>query len=145
MCFCFPQPLSLDKPEAISRVLTDFSVAALWSIGWRHAGKLTQNGIRTDVQFRDLPDDLIRDHLRVNGLHIAYELRGVACKLLEVEAPVKKAICIAPAFGQLIPDLSTISQAFTTHISRAAEKLRKQDSAASSVTVFLHTNHFNDQ
>lgn len=37
-------------------------------------------------------------------------------------------------------DLDTITQALVTHLGRAAEKLRKQGSAASSVTVFIHTN-----
>ncbi len=33
-----------------------------------------------------------------------------------------------------------VGQALITHLSRAAEKLRRQGSSASAVTVFLHTN-----
>ena len=62
------------------------------------------------------------------------------CKMLEVDAPAKKAICSAPSFGKLVPDLDTMTQALTTHLSRAGEKLRRQGSAASAITVFLHTN-----
>lgn len=62
--------------------------------------------------------------------------------MLEVDAPAKKAICAAPSFGRLVPDLATIEQALVTHLSRAAEKLRKQDSAASAVTIFLLTNRY---
>jgi DNA polymerase V len=132
--------LLLDTPGRISDALTDFSVDDLWGIGWRYAGMLKRNGIRTAAQFATLPDDWINQKLTVNGLRLAYELRGIPCKMLETEAPNKKAICTAPSFGRGVSDLDTISQALTTHLSRAAEKLRRQGSAANAVTVFLHTN-----
>lgn len=132
----------LDTPDKITEALTNFDIADLWGIGWRYAGMLKRNGIRTAAQFRDLPDDWINSKLTVNGLRLAHELRGRPCKLLEVAAPAKKAICTAPSFGRGVPDLDTISQALVTHLSRAAEKLRRQGSAASNVTVFLHTNRF---
>ena len=132
----------LDTPAKITGALANFDIADLWGIGWRYAGMLKRNGIRTAAQFRDLPDDLIRDHLTVNGLRVAYELRGIPCKMLETEAPAKQTICTAPSFGRPVSDLSLISQAMVTHVGRMAEKLRKQESAASAVTVFLHTNRF---
>ncbi|CCH02034.1 DNA polymerase V [Fibrella aestuarina BUZ 2] len=132
--------LLLDSPAQITATLDDFAIDDLWGIGWRYAGMLKRNGIRTAAQLAALPDDWINAKLTVNGLRLAYELRGTPCKLLEVEAPAKKAICTAPSFGRGVPDLDTISQALTTHLGRAAEKLRRQDSCASSFTVFLHTN-----
>jgi DNA polymerase V len=132
--------LLLDTPDKISDALADFDVSELWGIGWRYAGMLKRNNIRTAAQFRDLPDDWINANLTVNGLRLAYELRGMPCKLLETETKPKKAICTAPSFGRLVPDLDTITQALTTYIGRAAEKLRKQGSSAGTMTVFLHTN-----
>ena len=137
-----PGVLLLDTSDKIDEALQNFDVADLWGIGWRYAGILKRNGIRTAAQFRDLPDDWINAKLTVNGLRLAYELRGMPCKMLETEAPAKKSICTAPSFGQGIHDLDTISQAMITHLGRAAEKLRKQDSAASSLTIFLHTNRY---
>lgn len=132
----------LDTPEKINDALQNFDVANLWGIGWRYAGMLKRNGIRTAAQFRDLPDDWINTKLTVNGLRLAYELRGMPCKMLETQAPDKKSICTAPSFGRGVHDLNTISQAMVTHLGRAAEKLRDQQSAASSITVFLHTNRY---
>ena len=134
--------LLLDTDDKIADVLADFDVSELWGVGWRYAGMLKRNGIKTAAQYAALPDDWISQHLTVNGLRLAYELRGTPCKMLETEAPAKKAICSAPSFGRLVPDLDTMIQALTTHLSRAAEKLRKQGSAAGAVTVFLHTNRF---
>ena len=137
-----PGVLLLDTPEKITETLTDFDVSDLWGIGWRYAGMLKRNGIRTAAQFRDLPDDWINQKLTVNGLRLAYELRGVPCKMLELDPKPKKTICTAPSFGRGVPDFDTISQALTTHVSRAGEKLRKQQSAADTLTVYLHTNRF---
>ncbi len=134
--------LLLDTDAKIASALADFDVAELWGIGWRYAGMLKRNNIRTAAQFRDLPDDWINANLTVNGLRLAYELRGMPCKMLEIESKPKKTICTAPSFGRGVHDLDTISQALITHVGRAAEKLRKQQSAASSVTVFLHTNRY---
>ncbi|MGF7215990.1 DNA polymerase V [Spirosoma lacussanchae] len=132
----------LDTKAAIDDALQTFDVADLWGIGWRYAGMLKRNGIRTAAQFAALPDDWINAKLTVNGLRLAYELRGTPCKLLELEHQPKQTICTAPSFGKLIPDLATITEALTTHVGRAAEKLRKQESAAGALSIFLHTNRF---
>jgi DNA polymerase V len=132
----------LDTPGRIAEALTDFDVGDLWGIGSRYAGLLRRHGIRTAAQFRDAPDDWIGQHLTVNGLRLAYELRGLPCRMLTVDSPPKKAVCSAPGFGRLVPDLDTITQALTTHVARAAQKLRGQQSMAGTMTVFLHTNRF---
>lgn len=137
-----PGIVMLDTPEKIARALADFDVSNLWGVGWRYAGMLKRNGIRTAAQLRDAPDDWIAQHMTVNGLRLAYELRGIPCKLIELDPKPKKAICSAPSFGRLIPDAQTMRQALATHVSRAAEKLRKQGSAARVITVFLHNNRF---
>ncbi|WP_027303396.1 Y-family DNA polymerase [Rudanella lutea] len=134
--------LLLDAPALIDALLHEFEVTELWGIGGRYASLLRRNGIRTAAQYRDLPDDWIRQQLTVNGLRLAYELRGIACKMLEVHPPARKAICAAPSFGRLVPDEDTITQALITHLARAAHKLRRQHSAAGTITVFLHTNRF---
>ncbi|GAB3573801.1 Y-family DNA polymerase [Spirosoma luteolum] len=132
----------LNTPDRIAEALADFPIKELWGVGWRYAGFLKRSHIHTAAQFAALPDDWIRQHLTVNGLRLAYELRGMPCRLLEPDAPAKRAIGVAPSFGRGVSDRDTISQALLTHLSRAAEKLRRQQSAASAVTVFLHTNRY---
>ncbi|GAB3991913.1 Y-family DNA polymerase [Spirosoma daeguense] len=132
----------LDTRAKIDEVLQDFDVADMWGIGDRYASLLKRNDIRTAAQYRDLLDDWLRQKLTVNGLRLAYELRGRPCKLLELEPKPKKTIMTAPSFDKLIPDLAIITEALTTYVGRAAEKLRKQNSAAGTITVFIHTNPF---
>ena len=132
----------LDTPEAINDVLVNFPVGDLWGVGRRYTTRLVRHEINTAADLRDAPDDWINQHMTVNGVRLAYELRGIQCRMLEVGMPPKKAICAAPSFGRLVPDLQTIIEALTTHLARACEKLRRQDSLCGTITVFLHTNRF---
>ncbi|WP_461068314.1 DinB/UmuC family translesion DNA polymerase [Spirosoma horti] len=103
---------------------------------------LKRNGIVTAAQLRDAPDDWIRQFMTVNGLRLAHELRGTPCKLLELSQPARKSICSEPGFGQLVPDLETLTDALTSHLSRCCEKLRRQDLLCGSITVYLKTNRY---
>ncbi|MVM37676.1 DUF4113 domain-containing protein [Spirosoma sp. HMF3257] len=130
----------LETQEAIEEALWGFPVEELWGVGGRSASKLKKQGIRTAYQLRDVNDDWIRSTMTVNGLRLVYELRGLPCKLLEVNPPPRKSICTEPGFGKVIPDLDNITDALTTHLSRICEKLRKQESLCGTVTVWLRTN-----
>lgn len=131
----------LNKTELIEEALTEFKVKDLWGIGHRYAAMLKRNGIENAWQLRTFDNlEWIRTKMTVNGLRMVYELRGYPCKLLEVNMPPKKTICTAVSFGKLIPDLKNIKDALTTYLARCCEKLRRQDSLARHVTVFLHTN-----
>jgi DNA polymerase V len=132
----------LETDEAITQSLADFAAGDLWGVGRRYAGMLKRNGITTAGQLRDAPDDWVNQVMTVNGLRLVHELRGFPCRMLEVSSPPKKAICAAPSFGRLVPDLDTITDAMTTHLATACEKLRKQDSLCGSITVFLNTNRY---
>lgn len=127
-----------DIEEALHR----FPVDELWGVGYRYARKLKQQGIQTAAQLRDANPDWIARVMTVNGLRLMHELRGFPCRMMVVDPPPKKAICAAPSFGKLIPDLATVADALTSHLSRAGEKLRRQNSLCGALTVFLHTNRF---
>lgn len=130
----------LDSTQAIQQALESFPVGDLWGVGSRYASKLKKQGIDTAAKLRDAPDDWVRDMMTVGGLRLVYELRGTPCKLLEVSQPAKKAICSEPGFGQLVPDLETLTDALTSHLTRVGEKLRRQDSLCGAITVYLKTN-----
>jgi DNA polymerase V len=57
--------------------------------------------------------------------------------------PPKKAIATTRAFGKKTSELVFITEAVSTYAVRCAEKLRKQNSVANLVTVFIHTDPFN--
>lgn len=132
----------LDTPAKIKEALHEFAVGDLWGIGDRYEQLLLQQGIQTAAQLRDAPDDWVRQFMTVTGLRLVYELREQPCKALEIEPARKKSICTAPSFGTPVSALEPLREAVTTYLSRAAVKLRNQASAASYITVLLHTNYF---
>ncbi|MGF7219172.1 hypothetical protein GGR92_005354 [Spirosoma lacussanchae] len=89
-----------------------------------------------------LPDVWVQKHFTINGLRLVYELRGEICRTVETQPSARKSVCIAPSFGELVGDRTTLHEALTNYVARASEKLRKQRLAAGAMTVFLHTNRF---
>ena len=59
-------------------------------------------------------------------------------------APAKQQIMSSRSFGQPVYDLEELEEAVATYISRAAEKLRAQQSVAGAVTVAIMTNRFKE-
>lgn len=130
----------LDTPDKISEALKSFPVDDIWGVGHRSAAKLKRFDIRTAAQLRAVPIDWIREKMTVNGVRLVYELQGKPCKLLEVNPPAKKSICTEPGFGKVTPSFEQIQDALTFHLSRICEKLRKQDSLAGCLIVYLRTD-----
>lgn len=73
------------------------------------------------------------------------ELRGISCLDLEEIAPAKKQIISSKSFGEMVTTIDELAQAVSSYTSRAAEKLRQQNSVCSGVHVFIHTNPFRGQ
>ncbi|MCK8496034.1 Y-family DNA polymerase [Spirosoma sp. RP8] len=132
----------LDSEEAISSALATFDVSDLWGVGYKSSRKLRAIGVQTALQLRSVNDEWINRVMTVNGLRLAYELRGMPRKILEVDSPPKQSICSCPSFRDVVPDQKIIADALSSHLARCCEKLRKQDSLCGTITVFLHTNKF---
>lgn len=128
--------------EALDELLTTFDVADVWGIGSRRAAFLREHGITNARQLRDASDQWVLKHLTVMGLRTVLELRGTSCIPMELTPPPKKAICCAKSFGRPVQSLDELKEALATYTSRAAEKVRKQNSSVSVLQIFLRTNHF---
>ncbi len=81
--------------------------------------------------------------MKVIGLRIKKELLGESCIPLEMIIPAKKAIATTRAFGKKTSKLELLREAVSTYATRCSEKLRKQQSVANLLTVFIHTDPFN--
>jgi len=118
-------------------LLTSTPVGELWGIGRQYARYLISEGIFNACQLKDADDRWIRKNLTVTGLRIAWELRGRSCIALEEAPSPKKGICTSRAFGTPVRSLSELMEALSSYVTRAAEKLRQQNSLASIVVVYL--------
>ncbi|MEI7432224.1 MAG: DUF4113 domain-containing protein, partial [Betaproteobacteria bacterium] len=54
----------------------------------------------------------------------------------------RQQIICSRSFGERIYDLDNLQESVSNHITRAAEKLRQQDSLAGAVSVFIQTSPF---
>lgn len=78
------------------------------------------------------------------GLRTVEELRGNPCIEWQDTPPPKKAILTSRSFGSDISSLEDLEQAVAEFAFVCAEKLRRQGSTASLLTVFIEINSFRD-
>lgn len=147
------------------KYLKDFDVADVWGIGRKYAQflKSEDNGenpqldlwevaglgrlreklkIETALDLKNCDDKWLRKHLTVKGQRIVWELRGISCLPLELFEKPKKGLCCSRSFGQGIKTIEDLHQSITMHAARAGEKLRRQNLAASHISVFISTSSF---
>lgn len=126
----------------IDTALARTPVEEVWGIGRKHAQALSRHDITTAYELRNAPDALVRKHIGVAGLRITSELRGIACYPVDSASATKRGITCSRSFGAPVSSLTDIKEAVALYVSRAAEKLRSQQSCAGFMTVFIHTNRF---
>jgi DNA polymerase V len=128
----------LDTDEKIIEALKKTPVNDIWGIGSRYADKLKMLGITTAWDVRNLSEEWARQHLGgVVGVRLIKELNGEPSIELKDQLKNKKVIATTRMFGQSVTELSDIKEAVATYAARVGEKLRRQHSAASVVSVFL--------
>ncbi len=115
-------------------------ISEVWGIGRRISQQLKEGGIKTVKDFVELDPGTIRKRFSVIMERTWRELHGQSCMELEEVPALKKEIAYTRTFGQPERDLVSLTEAVTEFTSRAAEKLRKQQSLASSILVFIHTS-----
>jgi DNA polymerase V len=135
--------LLLDTKEKQQEALERTDVEDVWGIGRKYAAKLRKMGITNAWYLSQQRVEWARQQLGgVVGMRVIQELRGIVCHQLELFPPAKQSIACTRAFGKSVTSLEHLSEAVSTYISRAAEKLRKQDSCVNRMTVFIHTSKF---
>jgi DNA polymerase V len=76
---------------------------------------------------------------------MALEMRGTPCQALTLAVPANKSILASRSFGRAVTERHELEESVSTHVARAAEKLRRQKLAAGVVLVFVMTNPFRPQ
>lgn len=129
--------------QAQDEILKNLEVKKLWGIAGRWAERLDRIGINKASELRDANPTIIRKKLSVVGERILRELKGQSCIDLEDIQP-KKNIMSSKSFGDLLTRKEPIGEALSNYAARACEKLRKQNSRAQAVYVFVQTNGFRE-
>jgi DNA polymerase V len=129
----------LDTDDRIIEALRQTPVGELWGVGWQYAHKLKEDwGIYDALQLRNVSEEFARTYLGgVTGIRLVKELKGETAKEMEEELVSKKMIATTRMFGNPVNNINDIKEAVATYTSRAAEKLRRQHSAATMISVFV--------
>jgi DNA polymerase V len=131
----------LDSEEKIEAALKQCPIEHIWGVGYRSAAKLHQWNIDTAWQLKQMSEDWARKHLGgVTGVRLIRELNGNPCISMKEPLEIKKMIATTRMFGTPVYTLAELKEAVATYTSRAAEKLRRQYSAAKQVQVFVVSN-----
>lgn len=130
------------NPEA---VLAATDVSGIWGVGRKHTEMLRRHGITSALSLRDAPDVFIQKRMTIKGLMTAKELRGIPCIALEDAPPPNKAIMSSRSFGTPVNSLDHMQEAVAAYTTRVAEKLRRQGSVTSCISVFIKTNRHKPQ
>jgi DNA polymerase V len=130
-----------DSEEKVLNALRDTPVGDVWGVGRKYAHTLREKwGIFDALQLRNVSEEFARTHLGgVTGVRLVKELRGEIARDMEDELINKKMIATTRMFGTPVSDINAIREAIATYTSRAAEKLRRQHSAASMISIFVVT------
>jgi hypothetical protein len=120
-------------------------VREVWGVGRKLEEKLVGQGVRTVADLRALDPAIARRQHSVVLERTVRELQGVACLDLEEVAPNKQQIIASRSFGEPVYDVGELAESVRAYMTRAAEKLRRQNGVAGAVGVWIETNRFRAQ
>jgi DNA polymerase V len=129
----------LDTKEKIMTALQNTPIGEVWGVGRQYAQKLMEmNAVFTAFDLTKKTTEWAHKNLGgVVGVRLIKELKGESVNEMEKELTVKKMIATTRMFGSAVNNITDIKEAIATYTSRAAEKLRRQKSAANIISVFV--------
>ena len=132
---------AIDSDEKKIKALKWTKIEDVWGIGRQFTKRLQLIQVYNAYQFTQLPNEYVRKEFSVVGLRLKKELEGFAT--LDLEKPSKKkAIATTRSLKNNVEDLHYLKERITNYACSCAEKLRRQNSAANVVYVFIRTNSF---
>ncbi|UOE41603.1 hypothetical protein MTP09_02910 [Chryseobacterium suipulveris] len=98
---------------------------------------------------KKLGDDLLRKPemwvhqiMGIHGTRMVRELQGIPQLVLEEAPSAKQSIATTRSFMEMITDKEKLRERMKTFAFSCAEKLRRQNTCAKKITVFIYTNRF---
>lgn len=128
----------------IDQLLRTTPIDDIWGIGRRLNAKLLSSGIHFASDFVSLPKSFLQRIGNINLVRTQQELLGNDCISINPVTIAHKSIMNSRTFGHVLNNKRDISDAVISFAQSCASQLRREQSAASIVTVFLRGDHFRD-
>lgn len=131
--------LVLDTEDKIVQALQNTPIADVWGVGRQYAQKLMEmNAVFTAFDLSKKTEEWAQKNLGgVVGIRLVRELKGIPTNQFKEALTVKKMIATTRMFGTPVKTITEVKEAIATYVSRAAEKLRRQQCAATTISVFI--------
>ncbi len=129
----------LDTQEKVDEALQNTPIGEVWGVGRQYAKKLVEeNFVFTAFDLSKKTTEWAYKNLGgVVGVRLIRELKGEPSIVMKDPLTTKKMIATTRMFGHTVGNLSDIKEAVATYTAKAAEKLRRQGSAAKVISVFV--------
>jgi DNA polymerase V len=132
--------LNVMDQDTLETWMSHIPVNEVWGVGRSLAPKLNQLGIISVLDLKLADPDYIRQQFSIILEKTVRELNGVMCMKLKDIAEPNKEIMVSRSFGRRVKDKQELIEAITSYTSRAAERMRKQESVATSLYVYIRTS-----
>ena len=137
--------LNVMDTDTLDTWMSHIPVSEVWGVGRSLTPKLNQLGIMSVLDLKLADPDYIRQQFSIVLEKTVRELNGVMCmELKDVEEP-NKEIMVSRSFGRRVNNKQELIEAITSYTSRAAERMRKQESVATSIYVYIRTSPHDDK
>ena len=135
--------MDLSDPVRRDKLMRLVSVNDVWGIGRQTTKRLQLMGIHTAYDLAMQSVAFIQSQFNIVVARTVMELNGIACLSLEDITPDKQQIVCSRSFKRRLTTYDELAEALVSFCNRVAEKLRKQNSATGSITIFIRTNPYN--
>lgn len=129
----------LENPD---QLLINVPIGDVWGVGRCYARLLERYAIKTAFDFARADDHRIKSLMTVLALKTAWELRGIPCIELQEYVAPKQSIACTRSFKTSVTSKQVLQESIANFVSRAAAKLRQQNSLAGCIGVFFATGRY---
>ncbi len=137
--------LNVMDEDTLDAWMSHIPVSDVWGVGRSLTPKLNQLDIMSVLDLKHADPDYIRQQFSIVLEKTVRELNGTMCiELQDAEEP-NKEIMVSRSFGRRVKDKQELIEAVTSYTSRAAERMRKQSSVATSLYIYIRTSPHDDK
>jgi len=137
--------LDLTHSPYLAHALERTEVDDIWGVGPKYAQYLKKHGIFNALQLKNANSYMIQKKMGICGTRMQKELSEQACFPLERNPSAKKNLSVSRTFKKAVTSIDDLKEALANFVSIGAEKLRREQSVAKVMLVYITTGRFADK
>lgn len=133
--------------ENYDAILKELEIGDIWGIGYQLTKRFNKYGIYNALQFKQLNKDWFNKKFSILEKNLQQEIQGIPkikMEYSEIHKP-KKSIASTRSFGAKVTEKEKLAEALAYHVRKSTEKLRAQNSLATSIYVYIRPSYFDKE